>query len=113
MKFVISELKNCDLVEISGRVDSYTSPKIKDALNDLLAEGRSCVVLDLKDVTYLSSSGMLTLINTLKQCQETERGKLLLASVPPQILNSLELAGFNQLFEIFEDADEAVKRFSR
>lgn len=113
MKFVISELEHCDLVEISGRVDSYTSPNIKEALNDLFAEGHTCVVLDLKAVTYLSSSGMLTLINALKQCQETEQGKLVLASVPPQILNSLELAGFNRLFEIYDDAAKAVGQFSR
>ena len=32
MEFVITEYKHCDLMEISGRVDSYTSPKIKEAL---------------------------------------------------------------------------------
>ncbi len=111
MEFIITELKNCDLMEISGRVDSYTSPQIKEALGAIMAEGRCKIILDLKSVTYLSSSGMLTFINALKQCQLSEQGKIILAQVPPRILTSLELAGFNQLFDIYDDAAMAVKGF--
>lgn len=111
MEFVITELEHCDLIEVSGRVDSYTSPKLGEALSAMLAEGRAKVVLDLKAVTYLSSSGMLTLINALKQCQQADQGNVLLANVPPQILNSLELAGFNRLFEIYDDVVTAVGQF--
>lgn len=111
MEFVITEFAQCDLMEISGRVDSYTSPKIKEALGGLMADGRCKIVLDLKSVTYLSSSGMLTFINALKQCQQSEQGKIILANIPPQILTSLELAGFNRLFDIYDDSVSAVNGF--
>lgn len=111
MEFVITEYKHCDLMSISGRVDSYTSPMIEDALNALLADGHCNIVVDLQDVTYLSSSGMLTLINALKQCKQANRGKIVLANVSERVLNSLELAGFNRLFEIYDDVVTAVGRF--
>jgi len=111
MEFVITEYKHCDLVEISGRVDSYTSPKIKETLETLIADGHCKIVLDLKAVSYLSSSGMLTFINALKHCQQGKEGKIVLSNVPPQIFNNLELAGFHTLFEIYEDVVTAVGNF--
>ena len=111
MEFVITEYKHCDLLAISGRVDSYTSPRIEEALNALLVDGHCNIVVDLQEVSYLSSSGMLTLINALKQCKQTNRGKIVLANVSERVLNSLELAGFNRLFEIYNDVVTAVGRF--
>ena len=111
MEFVITEYKHCDLMEISGRVDSYTSPKIKDALEAMIADGHCKIVINLESVTYLSSSGMLTFINALKHCQQSDQGKIVLANVPPQIYTSLELAGFHTLFEIYGDVLTAVGKF--
>jgi len=111
MEFVITEYKHCDLMEISGRVDSYTSPKIKEALEALIADGHCKIVLDLQAVTYLSSSGMLTFINALKHCQQGSQGKIVLSNVSPQIFTSLELAGFHTLFEIYDDVVTAVGKF--
>ncbi len=111
MEFVITEYKNCDLLAISGRVDSYTSPRIEDALNSLLADGHCNIIVDLEDVTYLSSSGMLTFINAMKKCKQAKRGKIVLANVSERVMNSLELAGFNRLFEIYDDIVTAIGRF--
>lgn len=111
MEFVITEYKNCALMEISGRVDSYTSPMINDALESLIADGHCKLVLNLENVTYLSSSGMLTFINALKHCQQGDQGKIILANVPPQIYSNLELAGFHELFEIYGDVLTAVGKF--
>lgn len=111
MEFVITEYKHCDLMKITGRVDSYTCPKIKDAIEALIADGHCKIVLDLNTVTYLSSSGMLTFINALKHCQQGNQGKIVLANVPPKIFTNLELAGFHTLFEIYDDVVTAVGKF--
>ena len=111
MEFVITEYQHCDLIEISGRVDSYTSPKLQDALDALIADGHHKLVVDLKNVNYLSSSGMLTLINAQKQCKQHQRGEILLVNVSDRVFASLQLAGFNQLFQIFDDVVIAVGKF--
>lgn len=98
-------------MKITGRVDSYTCPKIKDAIEALIADGHCKIVLDLNTVTYLSSSGMLTFINALKHCQQGNQGKIVLANVPPKIFTNLELAGFHTLFEIYDDVVTAVGKF--
>lgn len=111
MEIVITEYKHCDLLEITGRIDSYTSPIIEEALDSLLADGHFNIVIDLKNVSYLSSSGMLTLINAQKQCKQHNGGEILLANVSERVLSSLELAGFNQLFELYDDVAMAVGKF--
>jgi anti-sigma B factor antagonist len=111
MEFTITEYEHCDLLAITGRVDSYTSPRIEDALNDLFAEKRCNIVVDLKDVNYLSSSGMLTLINALKHCKQSSQGNIILVNVSERVLNSLKLAGFDRLFERYDDVMTAIDMF--
>lgn len=111
MEFVITEHKHCDLIQVTGRIDSYTSPKLEEAFHTLMADDHYKFVMDLKELTYLSSSGMLTLINAQKQCKQHRGGEIFLANVSDRVFTSLELAGFDQLFEFFDDVVTAVGRF--
>lgn len=111
MNFIITTLETCDLIVITGRIDSYTSPSIEDALKALIADGHHKLVINLADVTYLSSSGMLMLINAQKQCQRHPNGKIILTNVSDRIFSSLEIAGFHQFFEFFNDVSAALKGF--
>ena len=111
MEFTVTEHRHCDLLAITGRVDSFTSPRIEDAVHDLFSKERCNIVVDLEEVTYLSSSGMLILINALKRCKQTERGNIVLVNISEMVLNSLKLAGFDRLFEIYDDVTTAIERF--
>lgn len=111
MEFVITEFNHCDLIQIVGRIDSYTSPKLEEALTVLMADGHYKFVIDFQDVSYLSSSGMLALINTQKKCKLHNGGEIHLANVSKKIVQSLELAGFDALFEFFDDTVTAVGKF--
>ena len=63
MEFVITEYKHCDLMEISGRIDSYSAPQIEQALQALITDDRSNIVIDMQNVSYISSSGILVFVN--------------------------------------------------
>ena len=111
MEFVITEYNHCDLIQVTGRIDSYTAPRLEEALAALLADGHFKFVIDLQEASYLSSSGMLTLINTQKKCKQHNGGEIYLANVSEKILASLELAGFDRLFIFFNDIVTAVGKF--
>ena len=111
MEFVITEYAHCDLITISGRVDSYTSPKIQVALNALITDDRTNIVVNLQDVSYLSSSGMLVLVNAQKTCKRQNRGEVVLTNVPDNVYSNFELSGFHQMFTFFDDVTSAVGRF--
>lgn len=111
MEFSITEYTHCDLLEISGRIDSYTSPKIAEVLKALLVDGHSNIVVDMKMVTYLSSSGMLVFVNAQKQRTRQNIGEIVFVNIPDCVISTFKLAGFDQFFNFFDDVVSAVGRF--
>jgi len=106
-----TKFKRCDLVSITGRIDSYTAPKLSEKLNEITGEGRYRIVIDLGKTDFISSAGLRVLIGAQKTCKRYNRGEVVLSCVPPTIMASLELAGFTPLFKIFNDNTSAVGSF--
>lgn len=113
MELNIIEFKNCALLHIEGRIDSYSASRVDSTLNQLVEDGQYNLLLDMQDVTYISSSGMLTLVNWQKKLQQKSRGEIALATIPELVLSSFELAGFDQLFKIYSNSDLAVESFGK
>lgn len=111
MEVTSKQFKHCDLVTVSGRVDSATSPKLNDAFESITSAGRFKIVLDMSSLEYMSSAGFRTLISAQRNCKHYNRGEVILASVPENINSALELAGFTSLFRIFPDVTTAVGSF--
>ena len=105
------EFKHCDLLKISGRIDSYTAPQLSDALTAILSARRYNIILDLEKVDYMSSAGMRALMSAQKTCRRYNRGEVVLCNVSARIYEALELAGFTPLFKFFNDITVAVGYF--
>jgi anti-sigma B factor antagonist len=105
------QFKHCDLVSVSGRVDSATSPKLTEVLDGLLNNGHFKIVLDLSQVEYMSSAGFRSMLSALKSCKRYNRGDLYLAGVPKQIHEALDLTGMTTLFKVYPDVTTAVGSF--
>ncbi len=111
MEITTSQFKHCDLVKVSGRIDSGTAPKFAEELTKITSNGHFKIVIDLSDVQFLSSAGLRVLISTLKNCKRYNRGDVVLAAVPANILSVFDLAGFTSIFKIFDDVTTAVGEF--
>ncbi len=111
MEFTHTEFKRCDMVKVTGRVDSATAPKFNEALSAIMDAGRYRIVLDLSELTFISSAGLRVLISAQKNCKRYNRGEVVLANAPENIMSALELAGFTPLFKIFGDTISAVGNF--
>lgn len=105
------EFKRCDVVKVSGRVDSATAPRLAEKINEITDAGRFRIVLDLQDLDFISSAGLRVLIGAQKTCKRYNRGEVVLANVQPNILSALDLAGFTPFFKIFDDTVSAVGNF--
>jgi anti-sigma B factor antagonist len=51
------------------------------------------------------------LVGTQKTCKRYNRGELVLALVPPRILEALDLVGFIKLFKFFDNTQDAIGSF--
>lgn len=108
MEITTKQYKHCDVVAVTGRVDSSTAPKLSEALDAIVNAGRFKIVLDMEKLEYMSSAGFRALIAAQRNCKHYNRGEVVLANVPKNINNALELAGFTSLFKIFKDLTTAV-----
>jgi anti-sigma B factor antagonist len=99
------------LVVAKGRIDSSTVKILREALTAIKEDGRYKIVLNMRDVTYISSAGLGELIDTQNSCKHLLRGELVLAEVPERIQEALDLAGLTALFKIFDTEIEAVGSF--
>ncbi len=111
MEISSTPYKRCDLIQVSGRVDSFTAPNLSEAMRAITEAGRYKIALDMSGVTYVSSAGLRVLIDTQKTCKALNRGELVLSRVPPRIYETLDLAGFVPLFRFFDDTTAAVGSF--
>ena len=95
------------LINISGEVDMYSSPEFRKAILSLLDQKIPKIVVDLKNVTYMDSSGVATLIEGLQLCAKYG-GKLLLSNLQTNVREVFELTRLDQIFKIYDDVNTAL-----
>ena len=106
-----TQLDKVDVVKTTGRIDSHTSPELKEAFDGLLGKSRYSLVFDMSEIEFLSSSGVWVLLETQKQCRRRNRGDLVIASANENIIKTLDLAGLMHFMKMYEDVDSAVGSF--
>ncbi len=111
MEISTQHYKRCEMVKVSGRIDSYTAPEVRNAFNEITDQGRFKIVFDMSEVEFISSSGIWVLLETQKTCKRWNRGELIFAAVPEKIQSSLELAGLEHYFNRYDNLVDAVASF--
>src|SRR5207302_8954377 len=105
-------LEHVDLVKVGGRIDHQTAPDLEKALRAIVDEGRHNIVVDLSDVSYISSAGLKALQSTAKSARSgLIGGDLRLVGLKPNIREIFDTIGFTQLFKIYDDPLDAVGSF--
>jgi anti-sigma B factor antagonist len=111
MEITLTPIDNCDLVEIKGRIDSYTAPDLSEELTDIILNKRYKIILEMSEVIFVSSAGLRVLIDIQKTCKKNNQGEVVLVNVPPRVYETLELAGFAPLFKFYSNISLAIKNF--
>ena len=88
--------KKCT-IELTGRLDTLTSPQLEEALKEV-PEDTNELVLDLKELEYVSSAGLRVFLNAQKGM--TDKGTMTLKNVNEEIMEVLEMTGFTQILTI-------------
>jgi anti-sigma B factor antagonist len=108
MDIQVIPYKRCDVVKITGRIDSETVPSLRETLTSLVDDGKNRLVMDMSDVTFVSSAGWWLFIDTQKTCKRNGMGELLFACLAQRIKHSLELVGMDGFFTIFDTVTSAI-----
>lgn len=110
MEITITEYKRCDVIHPKGRLDSNTVPDLQEKFKAIMEQGRYKIVLDMAEVTFVSSRGWWLLIDAQKQCKP-HHGEVLIVKLSKDIQDSLNLVGMGDYFKLFDDVTAAVGSF--
>ncbi len=93
---------NIQVVEPTGILDSTKAEEFRLTVEQLLQNGADVVLVDLKDITFIDSSGLGTLVVLLKKVRSLSR-KLYICSINDQVRMLFELTSMDRVFEVYED----------
>jgi len=101
---------NVAVIALNGRLDAYCSNDAENSINTLIDDGCVRLVVNFDSVEYISSSGLRVMLASLKRLKKVQ-GDIKLACLKPYVKEVFDIAGFTQLFEIYEREEEAVNSF--
>ena len=85
------------VLKIEGRLDTTTAPSLEKVINDSLTD-ISELVLDLKELVYVSSAGLRVLLSTQKKMNKI--GMMKLIGVCEEVMEVFEMTGFSDILNI-------------
>jgi anti-sigma B factor antagonist len=101
-------LDKITIFDISGDIDLATSPELRKPLLRELRELRTPrVVLNLKAVRYIDSSGVASLVEGLKAARDVG-ARFILFGLNTTVREVLQLSKLVRIFEICENEEQAV-----
>ncbi len=109
-KIAQREQDSVNILELKGYLDAHTAPKLEEALQNLLNGSRFNIVVNCKDLSYISSAGLGVFMAFIEDVRK-HRGDIKLTNMSPKVYNVFDLLGFPLLYEIFKEEQEAITRF--
>ena len=108
MEIIQEKHLSTDVVKLKGRLDASTAPKLEDTLNALSAGDSPKILVDCKNLDYISSAGLRVLLSTAKQVKKN-KGRISLSSLNPNVFQVFEISGFSSIFPIFSRFEDALE----
>ena len=110
MDILEKKIDDVQIISLGGRMDAYSSNDVEGQLNSLIEANQVKIILNLTGLEYISSSGLRVLLAALKKSRKVS-GDVRLAAMRPYVKEVFDIAGFTQLFKIFEQEKEAIDSF--
>ncbi|MDD5169648.1 MAG: STAS domain-containing protein [Syntrophales bacterium] len=107
MELMIRKEEKAVIVSVTGRMDAVAAPQFDEQLDTLMEEGQTRIIIDFKDLEYISSAGLQIILAAAKK-MENVNGEIVLLHLNDAVKEVFEISGFDILFRIFDDQDAAL-----
>jgi anti-sigma B factor antagonist len=93
------------VLAVTGEVDVYTAPTLREHILQAMNEGATTVVIDLNDVGFMDSTGLGVLVGALKRLRQAG-GNLHVVCDSESVLKILRVTGLIDVFGVVPDLDD-------
>jgi anti-sigma B factor antagonist len=112
MHLEVRQSRDVVILDLRGRLTAGLGDQIlREAIDELLAEDRRRILLNLSEVAFVDSAGLGELVAGLKTAHRFG-AELKLLNVGDRVYSTLEMARLLPTFEIYSDEEEAVRSFA-
>jgi anti-anti-sigma factor len=112
LRMTITEDRDVVIVALAARIDSFAIEELYEGFEQVKKTGKRNIVLMMRDLEYINSRGIATLISFFKWAKE-EGKSVKLAQVPQNIMALLTLLGIEKLTSIYDTLPEAIESFEQ
>lgn len=99
--------EDINVVYLSGEIDAYTAPKLRETLIPLAEQPGKNITVDLTDVQYIDSTGLGIFIGVLKATHAHE-GTLALTGMSERIQRLFSITGLDEVISIERAEEESI-----
>lgn len=110
MDMKTSKQGNVTTLSVKGRIDAVTAPDFEKFLGNLMAQGEINILLDFKELEYISSAGLRSVLSAAKQLK-AGGGKMIFAELQGSVKDVFKISGFGSIFKIYDTVGEALTQF--
>ncbi len=111
LNIVEKEVNGVTVLDLTGRVVlGEESNQLRTKLKDILSHGKTRLVLDLAEVTYIDSAGLGTLVAGFTSARN-QGANLKLANLTKRFREQLNITKLVTVFDVFDSVQDAVKSF--
>jgi anti-sigma B factor antagonist len=101
------------VVDLSGRITlGEGSVVLRDTIRDLVSKGRTKILLNLGEVTYIDSSGIGELVSAFTSVRN-QGGELKLLNLTKKVHDLLQITKLYTVFDIKDDEAGAIQSFAK
>jgi anti-sigma B factor antagonist len=98
---------NVPILAVTGEVDVYSAPALKDKIGELIQSGKTTLIVDLSGVAFLDSTGLGALVEARAATTEAG-GSLPIVCGQDRILKLFTITGLDGVFTIHPNVGAAV-----
>lgn len=110
-KLNIKDSGKVTIVSVIGDIEFDDALEINESIKKIIEKGRINLIFNLKDCSYIDSSGLGALIEALKECQRNN-GDLRLCHLNNDFKDVLTMTRTIKYFQIYHDEQNALASFN-
>jgi stage II sporulation protein AA (anti-sigma F factor antagonist) len=107
MEMMVRKEENAVIISVTGRMDAVAAPQFDKRLETLMTEGDRRIIIDFKNLEYISSAGLQTILAAAKKLEQVN-GEIVLLHLSGAVKEVFEISGFDTIFRVFDDQDAAL-----
>ena len=99
------------IAKASGRVDGANAREFQNNLEQAIESDDKMVILNLRELSYISSAGLRVILLVAKSLQSRDTG-FAICELQESILEVFQISGFDQIIPVHASESEAKASFS-